>query len=231
MKKAPVFAHFVPPTVSLSAEAELCKDGPNRDQLRKAILQPLQIESIYGHILQKTTFDLLSGEPFTWEYVNPFALLHQLTAWRPRFGDMLREAMRAECVQFVYYMDETKPGNILRPDEGRSLACFYWSIMGLPSWFRSRHCGWFFFGLFPESLQDQLPGGYSFLFSFMVKTFFGKGALRWDFSTSGVCCKTTSGNMILKGSFGVLLADEKAMKELWCTKGASTSRATCARMF
>ena len=56
----------------------------------------------------------------------------------------------------------------------------------------------------------------------MVKTFFGKALLQWDFSVSGIACRSTGGGFLFKARFGALLSDEKAMKELWCTKGASS---------
>lgn len=127
-----------------------------------------------------------------------------------------------QALSLVFYQDEIKPGNILRPDVGRSLVCFYWTILELPSWFRARQHGWFHFGVFPLWLMDKLPGGHSFLFVFMLKTFFGKGNLKWDFSSTGVCCKTTSQDVLVFGRFSTLLADEKALVQLWCTKGASS---------
>ena len=216
-RKRPNFDTFVPPTVTLSVAART--SGGDRNQLRKGIIRPLLEDSVYGHILQKCPIQFTNGEAYEWEYINPFAVIHQYTSARPRFGDMLRGA---GSVRIAFYMDETTPGNVLRPDHGRSLACFYWTLMELPSWFRSRHCGWFYFGLFPLSLVEHVAGGYSFLFAFMVKTFFGKGLLAWDFDRTGICCKSSGGDFILKARFGALLSDEKAMKELWCTKGASS---------
>ena len=178
---------------------------------------------MYGHILQKMPLVLSKGEPYQWEYVNPFALVYQYSCLRPRFGDMLKAAANeAGFARIVFYMDEATPGNVLRPDAGRTLACFYWSFMELPSWFRSRQCGCFFFGMFPLALVEHLPGGYASLFTSMVKTFFGKALLQWDFSVSGIACRSTGGGFLFKARFGALLSDEKAMKELWCTKGASS---------
>lgn len=218
-----IFEHFVPPTVSLSAAAELRQDGYKRNHLREAIRAPLEIDTIYGKILQSTSVVLTDGETHTWEYTNPFAWLHQMCNWKPRFGDMLRDARRQHGkISLVFYQDEIKPGNILRPDQGRTLVCFYWTIAELPSWFRARHNGWFHFAMFPLALVDRVAGGHSFLFTFMVKTFFGKGPMAWDFSTTGICCKTTAENILLVATFSCLLADEKALVQLWCTKGASS---------
>ena len=100
--------------------------------------------------------------------------------------------------------------------------CFYWTIAQLPSWFRARQNGWFHFAMFPLALVERVDGGHSFLFTFMVKTFFGKAACNWSFDTSGICCKTTAENFLLSATFSCLLADEKALVQLWCTKGASS---------
>ena len=223
MPRPKIFQHFVPPSVSLSAAAQLRQDGQKRDHLREAIRAPLEIDSVYGKILQSTTVVLTDGETHTMEYVNPFALLHHMCNWKPGFGDMLRDARRHHGnLSLVFYQDEIKPGNILRPDAGRSLVCFYWTIAQLPSWFRARQNGWFHFAMFPLALVERVDGGHSFLFTFMVKTFFGKAACNWSFDTSGICCKTTAENFLLSATFSCLLADEKALVQLWCTKGASS---------
>ncbi len=215
-------AGFLPPSVNLSAAAQAL-GSKSRKKLREDILRPLQEDNVYGHILQKMPLVLSKGEPYQWEYVNPFALVYQYSCLRPRFGDMLKAAANeAGFARIIFYMDEATPGNVLRPDAGRTLACFYWSFMELPSWFRSRQCGWFFFGMFPLALVEHLPGGYASLFTSMVKTFFGKALLQWDFSVSGIACRSTGGGFLFKARFGALLSDEKAMKELWCTKGASS---------
>lgn len=223
MPRPKIFQHFVPPSVSLSAAAQLRQDGQKRDHLREAIRAPLEIDSVYGKILQSTTVVLTNGETHTMEYVNPFALLHHMCNWKPGFGDMLRDARRHHGkLSLVFYQDEIKPGNILRPDAGRSLVCFYWTIAQLPSWFRARQNGWFHFAMFPLALVERVDGGHSFLFTFMVKTFFGKANCKWSFDTSGICCKTTTENFLLFATLSCLLADEKALVQLWCTKGASS---------
>lgn len=223
MPRPKIFEHFVPPSVSLSAAAALRQDGYKRDHLRELIRAPLEIDSIYGKILQSTTVVLTDGETHMLEYANPFALLHQMCNWKPGFGDMLRDARRQQGkLSLVFYQDEIKPGNILRPDQGRTLVCFYWTIAELPSWYRARQNGWFHFAMFPLALVDRVDGGHSFLFTFMVKTFFGKGDCKWDFGTTGICCKTTTEDFLLVASLSCLVADEKALVQLWCTKGASS---------
>ena len=88
MPRPKVFQHFVPPSVSLSAAAQLREDGQTREHLRQAIRAPLEIDTIYGKILQSTTFVLTDGETHTMEYSNPFALIHHMCNWKPGFGDM-----------------------------------------------------------------------------------------------------------------------------------------------
>ena len=123
-RKSPNFDTFVPPTVTLSVAART--SGGDRNKLRKGIIGPLLEDSVYGHILQKCPIQFTNGEAYEWEYINPFALIHQYTSARPRFGDMLREA---GSMRIALYMDETTPGNVPRPDHGRSLACFCWTFM------------------------------------------------------------------------------------------------------
>ena len=66
-------------------------------------------------------------------------------------------------------------------------------------------------------------GWWAFLFVHLHgKTFFGKATCNWSFDTSGICCKTTTENFLLFATLSCLLADEKALVQLWCTKGASS---------
>ena len=127
MPRPKIFEHFVPPSVSLSAAAALRQDGYKRDHLRELIRAPLEIDSIYGKILQSTTVVLTDGETHMLEYANPFALLHQMCNWKPGFGDMLRDARRQHGkLSLVFYQDEIKPGIAQGKMGGFTSPCSLW---------------------------------------------------------------------------------------------------------
>ena len=93
----------------------------------------------YGKLVQTLDLGIADGQiPF----INPFALLFWMSCACVEFGDMLRQSV-TDRARIVFYCDETKAGNVLRPDEGRGLQCIYWTLMDIPSWFRVRKFGWF----------------------------------------------------------------------------------------
>eukprot|EP00438_Fugacium_kawagutii_P026421 Skav225686 [mRNA] locus=scaffold243:53674:55491:- [translate_table: standard] len=157
-----------------------------------------------------------------WHFVSPTAFLHEATKKCPQFGDLVRAV---DKVRVGIYMDEVKPGNVLRPDPSRSVALWYWTLLDLPSWFHGRSEGWFYFGAFPTKLVCKLAGGYSFLFGLMLEWFLEKED-PFNFST-GFPCFSTKGMFLCKGTFEVLMCDEKALCQLWNLRGASGTKPCC----
>ena len=100
----------------------------------------------------------------------------------PSFGQLLRDCVQGSPAHLVFYSDDTTPGNQLRPDTNRQLACCYWTIMELPAWFRARSCGWFPLCMFRTKLMKQIAGGMSFVWRKLLQTFWGPAG-GWNFQT------------------------------------------------
>lgn len=185
--------------------------------------EPLVKEGACGKIMRSMELEL-EGGTYQWYFLHPCALICELCKVCLPFGDLIQQIARGEA-RLAFYQDEIKPGNILRPDEGRTLACWYWTFINLPHWFQTRREGWFFFGAFPTKLLGVLKGGYSHLFARMLSIFF-EIEEPFNFNT-GFPCKFSSGFFLCKANFGVVMSDEKAIKELWLLRGASGTKPCC----
>ena len=171
----------------------------------------------YGKLIQKIDFGLPEENI---PCINPFALLFWMSHSCEQFGNLLSNNITGRA-KLVFYSDGTVPGNVLRPDCGREVECFYWTILELPTWFRVRKFGWFTFCVIRTTLVQKIPGGIAAVWHAMLKVFFGD---TWNFDTIGVRCGSSDGDFILRGQFACILADEKAIKGAWSVKGASGTK-------
>ena len=96
--------------------------GHQRKKLRRELASDLVHEGLCGPIMRTFTLQL-DGEDWEWTYLCLVALLNKLCALQPRLGDLIQNTPSVAC-----YMDEVKPGNVLRPDPARTVACFYWTL-------------------------------------------------------------------------------------------------------
>ena len=67
--------------------------------------------------------------------------------------------------QLVMYMDDVRPGNVLRPDHGRVFYAFYWSMLGMPSWWTTSEWGWYDLCFILHTRMTTILGGTFFLSS------------------------------------------------------------------
>lgn len=200
---------------------ENADDGHQKKKLRSEIKRPLTMEGSCGPMMRSIKLQL-EKEEMEWHFVSPSAFLHEATKKCPQFGDLVRAV---EKVRVGIYMDEVKPGNVLRPDPSRSVSLWYWTLLDLPSWFHGRSNGWFYFASFPTKLVSKLSGGYSYLFGLMLEFFLEKED-PFNFST-GFPCFSTKGMFLCQGTFEVLMCDEKALSQLWNLRGAAGTKPCC----
>ena len=212
----------LPRNVSFADAAALLDDGQSRTwqrtKLRQGIEGRLKAETPCGPILDSVSVPLLDGGEYEWHFLRPAACLCSLCQGNEAFGDFLslHPTPRIAC-----YMDEVKPGNVLKPDAGRGQACFYWTVVEWPSWFQVRDCGWMFFGAFPQKLLSNVAGGYSALFAKMLGEFFENSFMNFR---TGFPCRTSAGLFALQASLGFVTSDEKALQQLWLLRGASGTK-------
>ncbi|CAE7263312.1 unnamed protein product [Symbiodinium sp. CCMP2592] len=235
--------HKLEATVSFAAAARLearhAEEGQDESHRTKRRRQRKDMEeacaanegTLHGPVL--LSFDMPQpdksgkGAPATVYAANPLALLCRLTAERPEFGDLLKGLTQSsEVPSLVFYADGATPGNVLRVgDASREQMCVYWSILQLPGFVRSQDCGWWHVLSCPTKQLDKTPGGLSWLYAKVLEMFFGTTELPVTGNfLEGVHCTCSEGSFVFRARMGPLLADEKAIKEVWCLKGASGSK-------
>lgn len=196
---------------------EGASDSHQRKKIRTEVTRDLESPGPCGKINGFLTLSV-DGVPFKWHYLQPAALVNRLCKARPAMGNLIQGNGGPSV---AIYMDEMKPGNVLRPDPGRSIACFYWTFLNLPPWYHCRQDGWFFFACFPTKLVGKLQGGFTFLFAKMLEVFYTNDP--WNFGC-GIPCSCANGTFVLKAPFKLLLCDEKAMSAMWSLRGASGTK-------
>ena len=166
------------------------------------------------------TFEIASTEAtaITIEYCCPFAWLHVLASECPRFFEFLAPLLANRIGKVCVYMDETRPGNALRPDMGRAVNSLYWCIANLPDWFRAKHNAWFVIAHVPAKIMAAIKGSSSALLLKILEIFWSPS--EWNFERLGV----SVAGMHIRLQYGFIMVDEKAEKECFGLKGANGIR-------
>ena len=77
------------------------------------------------------------------------------------FGRFLLSCLGGAAGDFILYLDDVRPGNILRPDPGRVYYSILWSLAQYPRWYAAMMQGWPPL-CFVQSIQlDRIDGGIS----------------------------------------------------------------------
>ena len=159
----------------------------------------------------------LAGKP--WKYIHPLALIYLLSTVSSEFGQIMSDIVAGDKVlSVILYIDEFRPGNVLRPDKGRGTQNVLWIFSDLPDWLICRADAWFQFGCLRSSQLDGVAGGPSALMRLVLKTFFSMSGGPNLESTGGLF-KHMNSTVLYKARFGGFLGDEKGMKEVFNSKG------------
>ncbi len=137
------------------------------------LYRPILTNTPYGIIRQSFEMPGLEGEPVTIEFVHPFALLYEMSSKSAACSRFLKQHLGGSTCRVVLYIDETKPGNQLRPDTARAMECVYWSFLELPTWYRAKtDVGWLPFACVASKDAARIDGGLSALIGQFLKVFF-----------------------------------------------------------
>ena len=203
--------------------------GMEGDQTgRKACAIELQhfsrMQTMYGSVSTCFAMQQLDGTEINIYYNNPFALLHAACTVQPKFATFLLKHLRAgKPPRIVMYADETTPGNVQRPDHGRSYESMLWTFAELPQFFRDRKHGFFKFAHVLSSVVEELEGGMPALLKKMVLTFFDPSG--WNFATTGLEIPVPGQpNENVRATFGFFILDERAVKLGLDIKGAAGAK-------
>ena len=102
-----------------------------------------QTETPYGPLVQTRVFNLAEKDVDV-AYISPFAILW-IVASSKNGGEFWKRQLcdSGRTPAIIFHIDESRIGNQLRPDAGRSFQAVHWTFSTLPSWYRSRAHGWF----------------------------------------------------------------------------------------
>ena len=99
--------------------------------------------------------------------------------------------------------------------------CVYWTFKEFPSFFRHRSAGWLSFGYIRTVMLERLTGGMSYLAWRVLDVFFSQSSFSFSL---GCRCVVQGRSIHIRAAFAGFLGDEKGLKEIANTKGASGSK-------
>lgn len=206
-----------------NGENEHQEERTVRGSLHDAIAEDAGTETPYGTVCQKMSLPQQDARDFEWTFIHPFALLHYLTLVSNTFGSIVATHLQNRENNFILYHDSARPGNVLRPDKGRSYVAVYWTILELPEFLRHRDIGWFPFGFVRATILSKMPTAapMSNLAARILKVFFHP--TEFNFAV-GCRCKFEGRDVFIRGKFTGFLGDELALKETLNVRGASGSK-------
>ena len=161
------------------------------------------------------------GKPFTWSVCSVPKLVAYFAAEAPKFCEVMDRAIQA-CqgapLRGIIYLDEVTPGNILRPDNKRKFWAIYLGFeqVGANNLFREEM--WLPIAMLRTKVAHQ--AGVSFCLKQLLRSILLQPS---NLASVGTAIQLTSPTL-LRLAITNILADEAALKAIWCSKGAGGLR-------
>jgi hypothetical protein len=150
------------------------EDVPTKKSSQTRSARHSSISTPYGALQQTMSMD--NRSPMTaWPYINPFAMIHELSRVCEALADLMAACVSAangKPLEIVLYADGFVPGNPLRPDAGRGCVAFYWTFANFPQRVLQNAEAWFTVGVVRKKLLKTYPGGLSGFMRPIFKMFF-----------------------------------------------------------
>ena len=163
---------------------DLAPAAINKDDITHMMHRYDDVETPFGQIVSPFEFrPTPTDEPEPIKFLNPFALLWWLSQISYGVYTFLSKALPARSGRTVFYTDEVFPANSeRRPDKGRAYYAFFWSIIELPEWFRSRsELTYFVFAYVPsKAIANQFS--LTRLFKKIIHVFFSAARLQHGYN-------------------------------------------------
>ena len=115
-----------------------------RDKAKWTLYVDCDSVTLYGAVLQTTNLEY-NGHQIEVDFIEPRALVRFLVDNCPPFGPYLLQRLHGGHGNVMTYMDGSKPGNPLRPDDGRAFEAAYWMFHEWPEHLRRQAKCWFTF--------------------------------------------------------------------------------------
>ena len=132
---------------------QLCKETNAAERAYGDLASP------YGKVIQEFELDAHSGPPIKIQYAHPQALLWVLIKNVPWFAWFLATHLSDGACRTLHYSDDIRPGNALRPDDGRMFYGFYMQLLDLPEFFRWGVLGWMDLLYVTQTVANTVVGG------------------------------------------------------------------------
>jgi hypothetical protein len=207
------------PKLSLNTlEKALLESAGVQGRPKRDLIESLQINTPCGKLLTEVALPMKEGPDYMWLVCNPFAFLWLRCHRSAKFASFLFSRLRQGEIDnhlngsIALYSDESVHGNQKRHDSANELQCIYWSICQLPSWFRMRKHGWFYFGFLHTSVQHEVRGDLSGLMKHTLRFFYQETHLNFAtgiFLPMGIAESVKFVQFV----FECFVQDEKAHKE------------------
>ena len=188
-----------------------------RKKIRNDRTERLNKTTPYGKLLVDIELDTTAGK-IKLRVLNPHAWLQHACAHNKLYAELLAAVARAPC-HAIFYSDEAKPGNVLRPELARTFTGMYWCIEELPDYLRARQAWWIPVTFIKAVELKRVIGGLAGLYVNIFDVFWGDvGEANLD--RVGVLVNSVR----IRIRFGFFSHDEKAEHETVGNKGASGTK-------
>ena len=174
----------------------------------------LHLEPPYGGALRHIDVEKHDGTNLRVQYCCPRAFLWLCCLVSVAFKTFLADHLPDGRSRVCLYCDDVRPGNVHRPENDRLYFAFYYTLVDLPELVRSSDFGWWDVAFVLKSKSHQMQGGISRLTEQLLDAMDSP----MDFVVDG------RGYQL---SFDILLAEERATKEVLVVKGAGSDHPCC----
>jgi len=198
-----------------------------RRRFAELVTRPSLEWTPYGHLVKQLEVETDRG-PEQLDYVCPHAWLYYVCSQCPQFAHFLIGSLSQGLPGpgglaggICIYSDDVQPGNVLRPDKGRSFLAVYWGVKEMPDYYRSRGLWWTLLMYVPTSRVKSIHGGLSALYVKIMECFWG---VELHMERLGIRIPVGNGVQHIHMMFACFINDEKAEKEALGVKGASGTK-------
>ncbi len=169
---------------------------------------------------------VLPHSDITYAVQHPMAMLHFCCGDEKYVGFvcLMRYALRNHPPadgpwHLVMYADEI--GHNPLGHDNRKCECIYWSFLEFGPAALQTEDAWFIVCVIRTKQIEKLSGFMSHMFKLLLKRYFFNSQNGHHFKNSGVRIVIEGKSFFIFAEFGAIVADEKALKEVFCCKGAS----------
>ena len=223
--------------VSQAGISSLC-DAVERDGLPQACSRGTQQRARktvcntmtpYGRLVERERVVLTDGTEMTLAFQNPLAILHYLVEHSDDYCTVVTRALAkkpcspASPWNLTLYQDGIDPSDGLAKHHTRKAAAFYWSFLEYGMQALSHEETWGTPTVARMNVINKLPGVHVQLTHLILKRFFDPDG--HNIQRAGVTLTLKHGGVVrIFAKWGVLIADEPAIKEVLSCKGHAGSK-------